>query len=121
MSDYWDHHSSWSRNGVPLREEGYVTDLLAAEAEHVVRRHAAVENRSLFLWLSLSAPHTPLQAPSKWLRLQPKALDPLLRVYSAMGERLPLDAQVLSENEACWGTRPADDFVARLCATSRRS
>ena len=68
-----------------LRERGYATELLAAEAERVVAHHAAAHrNRSLFLWLSLSAPHTPLQAPEAWLRRQPAAWDPLLRVYSAM-------------------------------------
>ena len=86
MSDYWRHHRSWSRDGVRLRERGYVTDLLAAEAERVITRHAAEKkaNSSLFLWLSLSAPHTPLQAPDEWMRRQPAAWDPLLRVYAAM-------------------------------------
>ena len=47
-----------------------MTELLAVEAERVVAHHAAAHrNRSLFLWLALSAPHTPLQAPGPNLTL----------------------------------------------------
>lgn len=86
MSDYYNHHRTWSRNGEPLRELGYATELLASEAERVVRGHAHGEfaNRSLFLWLSLSAPHTPLQAPQEWIARQRPDLEPHVRTYAAM-------------------------------------
>lgn len=86
MSDYYDHHRTWSRNGELLREMGYATELFAGEAERVVRGHArgAHRNQSLFLWLSLSAPHTPLQAPQDWLLKQRADLDPLVKTYAAM-------------------------------------
>ncbi len=72
MSDYWEHHQTWSRDGVRLRETGYMTELLAAEAERIVHEHASGShaNASLFLWLALNAPHVPLQAPQEWIDRQ---------------------------------------------------
>ena len=32
QSDYYKHHTTWSRDGKRLRERGYMTELLAAEA-----------------------------------------------------------------------------------------
>jgi arylsulfatase A-like enzyme len=86
MSDYYNHHATWSRDGVRLRETGYMTELLAAEAERLVHSHAngAHGNQSLFLWLSLNAPHVPLQAPDEWLQKQRADLDPTVRTYAAM-------------------------------------
>lgn len=84
-SDYYAHHPTWSRNGVRLRESGYMTTLLSAEAERLVHEHAARHsNASLFLWLSLNAPHVPLQAPDEWLARQPLTLDTTVRTYAAM-------------------------------------
>ena len=84
-SDYYKHHQTWSRDGVRLREQGYMTTLLAAEAERLVYDHAARHsNASLFLWLSVNAPHVPLQAPAEWLEKQPQSLDPSVRTYAAM-------------------------------------
>ena len=86
MSDYYQHHHTWSRDGVKLREEGYMTELLAAEAERVIHGHSsgAHANASLFLWLSLNAPHVPLQAPNEWIQRQRADLDPTVRTYAAM-------------------------------------
>ena len=87
MSDYWEHHQTWSRDGRRLREDGYMTSLLAAEAERLVHMHAsgAHGNASLFLWLSLNAPHVPLQAPREWIDRQPASIaDPSVRTYAAM-------------------------------------
>jgi arylsulfatase A-like enzyme len=85
MTDYYKHHASWSRDGQTLREKGYATDLFAAEAERLVHGHAASHaNRSLFLWLSLNAPHTPMQAPEEWISKQSSSLDSTTRIYAAM-------------------------------------
>ena len=87
MSDYWDHHHTWSRDGKRLREQGYMTTLLAAEAERLIHAHAGGQhgNMSLFLWLSLNAPHVPLQAPDEWIERQPTSIaDPQVRTYAAM-------------------------------------
>ena len=59
-----------------------MTDLLAAEAERLISGHAHGPhgNASFFLWLSLNAPHVPLQAPRAWLDRQPEAItDPQVR------------------------------------------
>ena len=87
MSDYWEHHQTWSRDGKRLRESGYMTTLLGAEAERLVHGHAggAHANASLFMWLSLNAPHVPLQAPREWLDRQPANIgDASVRTYAAM-------------------------------------
>ena len=86
MSDYYDHHRTWSRDGRRLREQGYATELFAAEAERLIHAHAsgAYANRSLFLWLSLTAPHVPLQAPAAWVDKQKRHLPPSVRTYAAM-------------------------------------
>lgn len=63
--DYFTHEREgeldWQRDGVPLREEGYVTHLLAAEAERLIR--ARDRTRPFLLEVAFSAPHSPLQVP----------------------------------------------------------
>ena len=122
MSSYYPpHHKSWSRDGVRMREQGYATDLFAAEAERIVRTHAAkrlgggsggsdggsdgddggspsssgrrraARRTPLFLWVSLNAPHTPMQAPADALaQLPPSARGwpEQTRAYAAMVERM---------------------------------
>jgi arylsulfatase A-like enzyme len=50
----------WHRNGEPVWEEGYSTDLLAAEAVRLVAEHDP--RQPLFLMVSFTVPHQPLQA-----------------------------------------------------------
>ena len=68
--DYFSHQREgeldWHRNYAPAREEGYSTELLAAEAAKFVADSPAGE--PFFLYLPFNAPHTPLQAPEPWLR-----------------------------------------------------
>ena len=54
----------WHRNGRPLREEGYTTDLLAAEAERVIARQTA--RRPFFLYIAFNAVHGPLNKPPRY-------------------------------------------------------
>jgi len=51
----------WHRNQQPLREEGYVTDLIAAEAAHVIA--ARKKDRPFFLYVPFNAVHGPLDLP----------------------------------------------------------
>lgn len=89
MTDYYDHHPSWSRDGVRLREQGYATELFAAEAARIVRQHAAERpHRPLFLWLALNAPHTPMQAPEAAVARFPASYPPETRRYLAMVESM---------------------------------
>ncbi len=66
--DYWQHvhHGSnspdWQRNGEPIEEEGYSTDLLADEATQLIESRN--KSRPFLLVLSFNAVHQPLQSPT---------------------------------------------------------
>jgi arylsulfatase A-like enzyme len=64
---YWDHNHGgghdWQRNGETVREEGYSTRLLADEAVRLLRERDRA--RPTFLYLALSAPHLPNEAPDE--------------------------------------------------------
>jgi arylsulfatase A-like enzyme len=53
--DFWD-------DDVPITEAGYMTDLLGARAEAVIRRYGQ-SRQPFFLSLHFSAPHWPWEAP----------------------------------------------------------
>ncbi|MEM9281561.1 MAG: sulfatase-like hydrolase/transferase [Verrucomicrobiota bacterium] len=78
MIDYFDHTNGntldWQRNGVTLREEGYSTDLIAAEAVKVIE--GSIPQRPFFLIVPFNAPHGPAQAPQA-----------LVEKYEAEGHR----------------------------------
>ncbi|MCA9247729.1 MAG: sulfatase-like hydrolase/transferase [Planctomycetales bacterium] len=57
----------WHRNQKPLREEGYSTDLFAAEAERVIASQA--KERPFFLYVPFNAVHGPLNAPPRYAGL----------------------------------------------------
>lgn len=54
----------WHRNQKPLREEGYATDLFAAEAERVIEARARDRKRPFFLYVPFNAVHGPLNPPA---------------------------------------------------------
>ncbi len=54
----------WHRNQQPLEEEGYATDLFAAEAERVIA--AQSPDRPFFLYLPFNAVHGPLNPPPRY-------------------------------------------------------
>ena len=54
----------WHRNQKPLQEEGYVTDLFAAEAERVIA--AQKKDRPFFLYVPFNAVHGPLNKPPRY-------------------------------------------------------
>lgn len=62
--DYFTHHREgeldWHRNDESIREDGYSTDLLAAEAARFIKS-APAEN-PWFLYVAFNAPHSPFQA-----------------------------------------------------------
>lgn len=55
----------WQRNGKSLRQDGYATALVAAEAAALISRHDP--KRPLFLYVALPAPAAPYQAPRAYL------------------------------------------------------
>ncbi len=87
--DYFTHEYAgihdWQRDGEPLREEGYATDLLAAEAAAFVRAAASAgDGRPFFLYLPFGAPHAPLQADAARLERFAHVEDPDRRAFVAM-------------------------------------
>ncbi len=70
MLDYFTHERmnklDWYRNGEPLKEEGYTTHLIAAEACKVV---ATTERaKPLFLYVPFNGVHGPFQVPDSYLK-----------------------------------------------------
>lgn len=84
--DYFTHSAhevrDWYRDGKPVVEEGYATQLLGAEAVRLIERHDA--ETPLFLYLAFTAPHAPYQAPKEYLERYANIADPARRAYAAM-------------------------------------
>jgi arylsulfatase B len=83
--DYFTHErngeTDWHRGDRTVKEPGYATDLIGAEAARFVRE--TPDEKPWLLYVPLSAPHSPMQAKeedlAKFSRLGPKK-----RVYAAM-------------------------------------
>jgi arylsulfatase A-like enzyme len=69
------------RNREPVAENEYLTDALGREASAFVTRH---KGEPWFLYLTFNAPHTPLQAPPKYLDRAAGIADTKRRTYAAM-------------------------------------
>ena len=54
----------WHRNQKPVQEEGYTTDLFAAEAERVIASQS--KDKPFFLYLPFNAVHGPLNPPPRY-------------------------------------------------------
>jgi arylsulfatase A-like enzyme len=67
--DYFTHirdgSPDWYRDGQPLKEEGYSTELLAREACRLIE--AQGKGTPLFLYVPFNGVHSPLQVPEKYL------------------------------------------------------
>jgi arylsulfatase A-like enzyme len=84
--DYFTHSAhgtrDWFRNNEPVKETGYVTQLLGQEAVRLIEGHDA--KVPLFLYLTFTAPHAPYQAPQEYLDRYAQVSDPSHRAYGAM-------------------------------------
>ena len=69
------------RNGIEIEENGYLTDRITEESIAYMDEH---KEDPFFLWISYSAPHTPLQAPKEYVDQFSEIEDPVKRVYRAM-------------------------------------
>jgi arylsulfatase A-like enzyme len=89
--DYFSHERDggidWQRNGKSVKEEGYTTFLLAAEAERWIQKRD--KQRPFFLYMPFNAPHTPLQAPQNLIdKYAGKVKDERRRTFVAMVDAL---------------------------------
>lgn len=83
---YWDHvHGGgmdWQRNGHGLREQGYATDLLAADA--IKQIQGRDKTRPMLLYAAFGAPHLPNEAPEATVALYSDIKNPRRRIHAAM-------------------------------------
>jgi arylsulfatase A-like enzyme len=83
--DYFTHQregeTDWHRDDRTVKEEGYSTDLIGAEAERFVREAAV--GQPWLLYVPFNAPHGPFQAKEEDLKKYPQ-LRGDRRVYAAM-------------------------------------
>lgn len=92
--DYFTHSAhdvlDWQRNNEPVNEEGYVTQLLGADAVKLIDGHDAA--KPLFLYLAFTAAHTPYQAPQEYLDRYKGIADETRRAYA--GQITCMDDQI---------------------------
>ena len=77
----YDDHNPILRGTQPVTEREYLTDALAREANAFIGRHRA---EPFFLYLAFNAPHSPMQAPSKYLDRFRHIEDIHRRLFAAM-------------------------------------
>ena len=77
----WEGGLDWHRNGEVVREEGYSTELIAAEAVRRIRD--GDPEAPMFLYVAFNAPHTPLQAPERYVESYASIENEYRRVYAA--------------------------------------
>ncbi|AMV31024.1 Arylsulfatase [Pirellula sp. SH-Sr6A] len=84
--DYFTHQQhevlDWYSNNQKLEENGYSTELIGKEAVRFIGQHP--KEKPLYLYLTFNAPHTPYQAPEKYLEKYKHIQDPNRRTYCAM-------------------------------------
>ncbi len=72
-----------NRNGKDEAQTKYLTEQFGDEASSFVERHAG-KDKPWMLYLAFNAPHTPLQAPQKWLDKYSQLADKSRQTYAAM-------------------------------------
>ena len=92
----------WHRNQKPIQEEGYATDLIAAEASRVIA-NSKEEDRPFFIYVAFNAVHGPLNPPPSFKgdRNDPLAIrDAMLKnLDEAVGQiRNAVDSNGFREN-----------------------
>jgi arylsulfatase A-like enzyme len=69
----------WQRDNQTVREDGYVTQLLGADAVRQIQAHDPAI--PLYLYLAFTAPHAPYQAPPEYLDRHRDIADETRRAY----------------------------------------
>lgn len=72
-----------NRNGKDEAQTKYLTEQFGDEASAFIGRHTG-EPKPWMLYLAFNAPHTPLQAPQKWLDKYSQLADKSRQTYAAM-------------------------------------
>jgi arylsulfatase A-like enzyme len=80
-SEYDGYKTKLLRGTKPVEESEYLTDALSREAVSFIDRNA---KKPFFLYLAYNAPHTPLQATSKYLDRFNNIENPKRKTYAAM-------------------------------------
>ncbi|MBP7950155.1 MAG: arylsulfatase [Verrucomicrobiales bacterium] len=83
--DYFTHHRDgrpdWHRDDKPLKEDGYSTHLIAAEACRIIREKPS--DKPLFLYVPFNGIHAPHQVPDRYTKPY-GSLTPLRRKIAGM-------------------------------------
>lgn len=84
--DYFTHTREgardWYRDDRPLREEGYSTELLAAEACRIITSRDT--SKPLFLYVPFNGVHSPLQVPNRYVAPYASIADERRRTLAGM-------------------------------------
>jgi arylsulfatase A-like enzyme len=106
--DYFTHQREgerdWHHDDRTVQEEGYATDLLAAEATRFIRQ--APRGAPWLLYVPFNAPHAPYQAKQEDLQTYRQLKRPDRRAYAAMVDSMD---QAIGRILAAVDTRPDAD------------
>ena len=84
--DYFTHSDAgvldWFRNNKPMKEKGYTTQLIGADAVKFIHQQSA--DKPFYLYLTFNAPHTPYQAPQEYIDRFENIIEPTRRTYAGM-------------------------------------
>jgi arylsulfatase A-like enzyme len=84
--DYYTHSDAgvldWFRNNKPVKEKGYTTQLIGADAVKYINQQSP--DKPFYLYLTFNAPHTPYQAPKEYVGRYQNIQDPTRRIYAGM-------------------------------------
>lgn len=84
--DHYTHEAhgvpDWYRGNQRVLEKGYDTELFGADAVRLIDDHKT--ETPLFLYLAFTAPHTPFQAPDRYIAQNAGIKDPIRRIYAGM-------------------------------------
>ncbi len=115
--DYFTHirdgGHDWHQNDKTNHDKGYSTDLIGEHAARIIAEHD--KSRPLFLYVPFNAPHTPLQAPEKYIRRFADMKDERRRTFAAMVNCMDVAVgritKALEENDY-----PADNTLIFFCS-----
>ena len=84
--DYFTHSDAgvldWFCNNKPVKEKGYTTQLIGADAVKFIHQQSA--DKPFYLYLTFNAPHTPYQAPQEYIDRFENIIEPTRRTYAGM-------------------------------------